>query len=74
NSMQLAKQYNCRSIAFPAISTGVYGYPKDEACRIAIDTVLDFMQKENFLIDVYFVLFDDENFSLYINYLKELSK
>lgn len=74
NSMQLAKQYNCRSIAFPAISTGVYGYPKDEACRIAIDTVLDFMQKENFFIDIYFVLYDEDNFSLYTTYLKELSK
>ncbi|MCX8122592.1 MAG: O-acetyl-ADP-ribose deacetylase [Spirochaetes bacterium] len=73
NSMKLAKEKECKSIAFPAISTGVYGYPKDEACRIALSTVIEFMEKENFLIDVYFVLFDDENYGLYQKYLQELS-
>ncbi len=73
NSMRLAKEHNCTSIAFPAISTGVYGYPKDEACRIALSTVVEFMEKENFYIDVYFVLFDDDNYVLYKKYLQELS-
>ena len=72
NSMRLAKDNGCTSIAFPAISTGVYGYPKDEACRIALSTIIEFMEKENFLIDVYFVLFDDENYALYKKYLQEL--
>ncbi len=39
NSLQLADQYACDSIAFPAISTGVYGYPKEEAATLAITTV-----------------------------------
>lgn len=72
NSMMLAKDNGCTSIAFPAISTGVYGYPKDEACKIALSTIIECMEKENFLIDVYFVLFDDENYVLYKKYLQEL--
>lgn len=72
NSMMLAKDNGCSSIAFPAISTGVYGYPKDEACKIALSTIIECMEKENFLIDVYFVLFDDENYALYKKYLQEL--
>ena len=42
--MKLAKEHNIKTIAFPSISTGVYGYPKEEACKIAVDTVLDFME------------------------------
>ncbi len=73
NSMRLAKENHCTSIAFPAISTGVYGYPKDEACRIALSTIIEFMEKENFIIDVYFVLFDDENYAVYKKHVQELS-
>jgi len=73
NSMRLAKDNGCKSIAFPAISTGVYGYPKDEACSIALKTIIEFMEKENFVIDVYFVLFDDENYGIYTKHLQELS-
>jgi len=74
NSMKRAKEYNCSSIAFPAISTGVYGYPKKEACKIAVDTVIEFMIEENCIIDVYFVLFDNENYTLYKDYIAELSR
>lgn len=69
NSMRLAKENNLKSISFPAISTGVYGYPKDEACRIAVNTVLDFMVQENYTMDVYFVLFDNESHYLYNKYI-----
>ena len=72
NSLQLARDHGLRSISFPAISTGVYGYPKDEACKIAVDTALDFMQKNDYLIDIYFVLFDHENYKLYKDYLHGL--
>ncbi|PKL39008.1 MAG: O-acetyl-ADP-ribose deacetylase [Spirochaetae bacterium HGW-Spirochaetae-1] len=72
NSMNLAREKGCTSISFPAISTGVYGYPRDEACRVAVDTVIDFMKSEEYLIDVYFVLFDNDNYSRYVKYVKEL--
>ncbi len=73
NSMLVAKENRLKSIAFPAISTGVYGYPREEACEVAINTVLKFMEKENYPIDVYFVLFDKENFDLYNNYISKLA-
>lgn len=73
NSMKLAKENNLKSIAFPAISTGIYGYPKEEACEVAITTIIDFMEKENYIIDVTFVLFDDNNYKLYKNYIDRIN-
>jgi O-acetyl-ADP-ribose deacetylase (regulator of RNase III) len=71
NSMKLAMEYKLKSIAFSAISTGVYGYPKSEACVIAVDTVIDFMIKNDFMIEIIFVLFDNDNYSKYIKYIEE---
>ncbi len=72
NSMRLAKENNLKSISFSAISTGVYGYPKEKACRIAVNTALDFMSRENYVMDVYFVLFDNESRDLYNKYINGL--
>jgi O-acetyl-ADP-ribose deacetylase (regulator of RNase III) len=72
NSLQLAREHGIASISFPAISTGVYGYPKEEACRIAVDTSVNFMTTQDYLIEVYFVLFDKENYKLYIDYVHTL--
>ncbi len=72
NSMMRAKEKGLFSIAFPAISTGVYGYPKQEACRVAVDAVLDFMKNEGYAIEVHFVLFDSESYNIYNDYIKEL--
>jgi O-acetyl-ADP-ribose deacetylase len=69
NSMLLAKDNNLKSISFSAISTGVYGYPREDACKVAVNTVLDFMIRENYPIDVYFVLFDNENKDIYEKYI-----
>ena len=65
NSMKLAKNNNLKSIVFPAISTGVYGFPKKEGAEIAIKTVVDFMLNENYLIEVTFIQFDNENYEIY---------
>jgi O-acetyl-ADP-ribose deacetylase (regulator of RNase III) len=65
NCMRLAMENNVLSIAFPAISTGVYNYPKQEACEIAVNTVTDFMRDNNYFPEVFFVLFDSGNFKLY---------
>ena len=65
NSLQLAIENNISNIAFPNISTGIYGYPKKEAAVIAIKTVFAFLQNITILQQVYFVCFDQENYSIY---------
>lgn len=62
NALQLAIDNNCKTIAFPNISTGVYGYPKDKAAMTAVATVLDFLRTTDKIEKVIFVCFDDENF------------
>lgn len=73
NSLLLAKENNIKSISFPAISAGVYGYPKDEACEVAIATAVNFMKEQNYMINVYFVLFDKDNFDRYNKFLEKLN-
>jgi len=65
NSLSLAVENNLQTIAFPNISTGVYGYPKQEAAEIALHTVREFMETNSSITEVDFVCFDDENFQLY---------
>ena len=64
-SLEIANAHNCRTIAFPAISTGIYGYPKDEATGIAVDTVTDFLQQDPLLKTVTFCCFDEQVAELY---------
>ncbi len=64
NSLQLAVDNNCKSIAFPNISTGVYGFPKADAAKIAIATVKDFLIAHNEIKEIIFVCFDQENYEL----------
>ena len=64
NSLQLAVDNNCRSIAFPNISTGVYRFPKEEAAVIAVKTVKEFILANNEIEEVIFICFDDENYKL----------
>ena len=55
NSLELAAKHDCASIAFPLISSGIYGYPKAEALRVAIDTIRTFLEKHE--MTVYLVIF-----------------
>ena len=65
NSLNLAMENGLKSIAFPNISTGVYGFPKDMASSIAIETTQNFLNSQKSTIKVTFVCFDDENYNLY---------
>jgi len=70
NSLELALLKGLTSIAFPNISTGVYGFPKVLAAEIAISAVQDFLAKHEEVIQPTFVLFDHENETLYNKLLK----
>lgn len=65
NSIKLAAENNLASIAFPAISTGIYRYPLEEAAEIAIMTVLEFLKTDNVIRKVIFVLFNNNNYDIY---------
>ena len=74
-SLQLAANHHLTSIAFPAISCGVYGYPIEEACRIAIDTTARFLQnpeKGTVLVKVVFILFSTEHYTIYQQHLSRI--
>lgn len=64
-SLSLAKAYNLSSIAFPAISCGVYRFPLVKACNIAIASILDFLELEKLEIDIFLVAYNDEIYSIY---------
>lgn len=65
NSLQLAAENNIRSIAFPNISTGIYGFPKDKAAAIAIEIVEAWLAANPSPEEVTFVCFDKENYEIY---------
>jgi O-acetyl-ADP-ribose deacetylase (regulator of RNase III) len=71
-SLELAVEHDCRSIAFPAISAGVYGYPMDLAARIAIATIIDFLQKNGRPELVRFVLFNEGAYGAFSAAMEEL--
>jgi O-acetyl-ADP-ribose deacetylase (regulator of RNase III) len=66
NTLKLAVSKGLKTIAFPSISTGAYGYPIEEASRIAAGTVKAFLENEDKLERVIFVLFSDKDFEVYL--------
>jgi len=64
NSLALAASHGCHTIAFPNISTGVYGYPKDQAAAVAVSAVREFLNTNDIIRQVIFVCFDDESLKL----------
>ena len=65
NSLEIAKRLKLKSVAFPNISTGIYGYPKKEAAKIAIDSTIKFLTSSPFPEKVIFAIFDEENLYIY---------
>jgi O-acetyl-ADP-ribose deacetylase (regulator of RNase III) len=72
NSLRIAKEHGMKSIAFPSISTGAYGYPIEQAAPIAIGTVLDALDGETTLEKVVFVLFSEDDYGVYVREVKEI--
>jgi O-acetyl-ADP-ribose deacetylase len=70
-SLELAEKNNLTSVAFPNISTGVYGYPKKEAATIAVREVRNFLEEANSINRVIFCIFDEENYQIYQEFLEE---
>lgn len=66
NSLSIAKENNCKTIAFPNISTGVYHFPKKAAAEIAIREVKNFLENDSSIEKVIFVCFDFENYNIYM--------
>ena len=69
NSLKLAAEHNLKSVAFPAISTGVYGYPKEEAAHIAIDTIREFLK--GYDMEVILTAFSDSDLKRYERILQQ---
>ncbi|MEX0966884.1 MAG: macro domain-containing protein [Bacteroidia bacterium] len=74
NALQLAEKKGISSIAFPAISTGAFGYPLDEAVAIAVDTILDEIPSLKSVQHVAMVLFSEHDLKTHENYLSKKLK
>ena len=72
NSLKLAVSKGLKTIAFPSISTGVYGYPIEKASRIALTTVKEFLEKDDKLDKAMFILFTRHDLEIYMEAAKEI--
>ena len=72
-SLQHAVENGVKTVSFPSISTGVYGYPVKQAAQVALQTVIDFTNEDNALSEIYFVLFDSTTYNVYEQTLKDLT-
>jgi O-acetyl-ADP-ribose deacetylase (regulator of RNase III) len=70
--LKLAKEHGCKSIAFPSISTGAYGYPAELAAPVALNEICRFLQNDTYIKLVRFVLFGSEMFKIYANTINQL--
>ena len=72
NCLALAKENGVKTIAFPSISTGVYRFPVDQAAKIAVGEILNFLNNEDSIEQVTIVCFDDKTKEFYVDALAEL--
>ena len=72
NSLALAVQHNIRTLAFPSISTGIYGFPIERAARIAVREVKKFLEQHSTFEKVVFVTFSQRDYTVYQSALKEI--
>jgi len=72
NSLRMAVSKGLKTVAFPSISTGAYGYPVADASRVALKAVKNFLEKEDKLNEAVFVLFSDYDLKIYTDAAKEV--
>jgi O-acetyl-ADP-ribose deacetylase (regulator of RNase III) len=72
-SLEVASEYNLKSIAFPAISTGIYGYPCEDAAAIALQAVKDYLESHTGIKLVRFVLYDRRSYDGFADALRKLA-
>lgn len=71
NSLKLADMHAIQSIAFPALSTGIFGYPVGEAAQVAFDAILEYLKGETHIEIVRMVLYDEAAYQIHIDYLDQ---
>jgi len=71
-SLELASRNRCKTVSFPSISTGAYGYPVDQAAQIALATIIDYLKDHPELEQVNMVLFSQYDFDVYGRELREV--
>ena len=74
NALQLADQHRISSIAFPAISTGIFGYPVEEATQVVFRTIKKMLPKLTYVKHIRFVLYDESTLEIYEKYMEKLDK
>ena len=76
NALELTKDIDVKSIAFPFISSGNYGFPKNYGAQIAIESIIEYLQdnKNSQLQSVYFVVYSSEDFDLFVDFAKQYCK
>jgi O-acetyl-ADP-ribose deacetylase (regulator of RNase III) len=70
-SLEVAKAEKIKTIAFPGISTGVYGFPKNQAALVAITETIRFLKKNSYPEKVIFVTYDEDNYNIYLGLLNK---
>ena len=74
NSLELAMKNGVKSIAFPCISTGIFGYPFDDACKIALRAIDDFLRQDDSISEVLLVCFGEADYKRYHEIFDALNK
>ena len=73
NSIELARDFNCKRIAFPCLGMGVYGCPIEIGGKIAIDTIISEIERDDSVIDtIYLVCYGNEEYEFYIDYFNDV--
>jgi len=73
NALRLADQHRIDSVAFPAISTGAFGYPLEEATQVVFNTIKELLPELTYVKHIRFVLYDQNTLSVYEKYLEKLN-